>query len=286
MANSMPFNSISKDRVYKAEDWAWYFSTFIGNGVFPNPATGLQVVTNEGMKITTKAGYAFINGYAFRNTTDYDVTLETADGSLPRIDRVVVRWDLPNRDIYIAVLKGTASASPVARSVTRNTEIYDLVLADIYVGKGATSITTADITDQRYNSSLCGIVTGTVEQIDASVLTAQFNDFFKLYKQQVLTDYQNYLSTMTKNEQAAAVALEEFKATLAAYEEEQQADFEAWVASLKEILNEEVAGNLQNEIESLQQEVATLQQELVERTSITTEAWLGACYCGGAYLVS
>ena len=32
------------DRVYKAEDWAWYFATFIANGIFPKPSDGLQVV--------------------------------------------------------------------------------------------------------------------------------------------------------------------------------------------------------------------------------------------------
>ena len=110
MANSMPFNSINADRPYKAEDWAWYFGTFIGNGVFPKPETGLQVVANEGMKITVNEGKAFINGYAFKNPSNYEITLDTADGALARIDRVVVRWDLVNRDMYIEVLKGTVSA--------------------------------------------------------------------------------------------------------------------------------------------------------------------------------
>ena len=40
MANSLPFNAVAVDgeydRVYKAEDWAWYFATFIANGIFPN----------------------------------------------------------------------------------------------------------------------------------------------------------------------------------------------------------------------------------------------------------
>ena len=38
MANSLPFNAVAVDgeydRVYKAEDWAWYFATFIANGNF------------------------------------------------------------------------------------------------------------------------------------------------------------------------------------------------------------------------------------------------------------
>ena len=55
MANSLPFNAVAVDgeydRVYKAEDWAWYFATFIANGIFPKPSDGLQVVAYSGMEI-------------------------------------------------------------------------------------------------------------------------------------------------------------------------------------------------------------------------------------------
>ena len=153
MANSLPFNAVAVDgeydRVYKAEDWAWYFATFIANGIFPKPSDGLQVVAYSGMEIRVNAGYAFINGYAFRNPATLSVTLDTAEGALNRVDRVVVRWDLPQRDMYIAVLKGTPSAKPTATAVTRTTEIWELALADIYVGKGVTRIQTQNITDQR-----------------------------------------------------------------------------------------------------------------------------------------
>ena len=94
------------------------------------------------MEIRVNAGYAFINGYAFRNPATLSVTLDTAEGALNRVDRVVVRWDLPQRDMYIAVLKGTPSAKPTATAVTRTTEIWELALADIYVGKGVTRIQT------------------------------------------------------------------------------------------------------------------------------------------------
>ena len=48
MANCLPFNAVydgeNYDRAYKAEDWAWYFATFIANGIFPKPSDGLQVI--------------------------------------------------------------------------------------------------------------------------------------------------------------------------------------------------------------------------------------------------
>ena len=85
MANSLPFNAVAVDgeydRVYKAEDWAWYFATFIANGIFPKPSDGLQVVAYSGMEIRVNAGYAFINGYAFRNPATLSVTLDTAEGA-------------------------------------------------------------------------------------------------------------------------------------------------------------------------------------------------------------
>lgn len=202
MANSLPFNAVAVDgeydRVYKAEDWAWYFATFIANGIFPKPSDGLQVVAYSGMEIRVNAGYAFINGYAFRNPATLSVTLDTAEGALNRVDRVVVRWDLPQRDMYIAVLKGTPSAKPTATAVTRTTEIWELALADIYVGKGVTRIQTQNITDQRFNSAVCGIVTGTVEEIDASVLTKQFTDFFNTYSAAVLDEFSTYKQNMEK----------------------------------------------------------------------------------------
>lgn len=203
MADYLPFNSSNHDRVYKADDWAWYFSTFIGNGVFPAPSDALQVTANGDMTVTIKSGKAFINGYAFRIQSDLSVTIETANGSLSRIDRVVVRWSLTERMIYVTVLKGTAAQSPVAAEVTRDAETYDIVLADITVGKGVTGITAANITDQRYDSSLCGIVTGTVDQIDASTLatqlTASFNEWFAGVKDTLSEDAAGNLLKLINN---------------------------------------------------------------------------------------
>ena len=69
MEKSSFFNSVSGDRVYRAEEWAEYFASFIGNGVFPVPSSGLQVVAGSGMAVTVKTGKAWINGY-FRNASN------------------------------------------------------------------------------------------------------------------------------------------------------------------------------------------------------------------------
>ena len=315
MANSMPFNAIDHDRVYKAEDWAWYFATFIANGVFPKPSDGLQVIAYSGMEIKVNAGYAFINGYAFRNPASHTITLDTAEGAQNRVDRVVVRWDLPQRDIYLAVLKGTPSAKPQATAVTRTTEIWELALADIYVGKGVTAIRTANITDQRFNSSVCGIVKGTVEEIDASVLTKQFTDFFSIYSQAVLDEfsvykqdmekylkdiagvYQEYINktenlfaqyesqfnerytefgnTLDNWDEELLKAYTDFMAKINLFQSEAETEFNTWFESIKDKLGEDIAGSLQLQIEELAAVINELRQQ-AETSSTETKETLAA----------
>lgn len=315
MANSMPFNAIDHDRVYKAEDWAWYFATFIANGVFPKPSDGLQVIAYSGMEIKVNAGYAFINGYAYRNPASQNITLETAEGAQNRVDRVVVRWDLPQRDIYLAVLKGTPSAKPQATAVTRTTEIWELALADIYVGKGVTAIRTANITDQRFNNSVCGIVKGTVEEIDASVLTKQFTDFFSIYSQAVLDEfsvykqdmekylkdiagvYQEYISktenlfaqyeskfnerytefgnTLDNWDEELLKAYTDFMAKINLFQSEAETEFNTWFEGIKDKLGEDIAGSLQLQIEELAATIDELRQQ-AETSSTETKETLAA----------
>lgn len=315
MANSMPFNAIDHDRVYKAEDWAWYFATFIANGVFPKPSDGLQVIAYSGMEIKVNAGYAFINGYAYRNPASQTITLDTAEGAQNRVDRVVVRWDLPQRDIYLAVLKGTPSAKPQATAVTRTTEIWELALADIYVGKGVTAIRTANITDQRFNSSMCGIVKGTVEEIDASVLTKQFTDFFSIYSQAVLDEfsvykqdmekylkdiagvYQEYISktenlfaqyesqfnerytefgnTLDNWDEELLKAYTDFMAKINLFQSEAETEFNTWFEGIKDKLGEDIAGSLQLQIEELAATIDELRQQ-AETSSTETKETLAA----------
>lgn len=311
MANSMPFNAIDHDRVYKAEDWAWYFATFIANGVFPKPSDGLQVIAYSGMEIKVNAGYAFINGYAYRNPASQTITLDTAEGAQNRVDRVVVRWDLPQRDIYLAVLKGTPSAKPQATAVTRTTEIWELALADIYVGKGVTAIRTANITEQRFNSSVCGIVKGTVEEIDASVLTKQFTDFFSIYSQAVLDEfsvykqdmekyikdiagvYQEYISktenlfaqyesqfnerytefgnTLDNWDEELLKAYTEFMAKINLFQSEAETEFNTWFEGIKDKLGEDIAGSLQLQIEELAATIDELRQQAETSSTETKE---------------
>lgn len=173
------FNSVNKDRGYKAEHFARFFSSFIGTGVYANKENSLAVLASENMSVVVKSGRAFINGYYYENDSDLQLNFDTADGVLNRIDRIVVRWSLANRAINIAILKGTPGSAPTAASITRNSEIFELAIADIYIQKGAVKINQNNITDLRNNNNLCGYVSHVIQDFDFNTLytshVQQFN---------------------------------------------------------------------------------------------------------------
>lgn len=172
------FPSISGDRKYFTSFFAEYFSDFISNGIYPNPSTQCQVLANNDMTVTLKPGNAYINGYRYKNDSDKSLSIETADGVLKRIDRIVLRYTVLNREIKAYVKKGTFASSPVAPSLQRDADMWELGVADIYVANGAVSISQANITDLRLSNTYCGIVHGVIDQVDTTTLFNQYQAWF------------------------------------------------------------------------------------------------------------
>ena len=191
-----PFRSVSGDRKYSAEDWAAYFALFLSNGVFYSSADKLKVTASDGMKLKVGKGAGFIAGRMYILEEDKTVTLETADGALNRIDRIVLRCDYTNRRITIAVKKGRYSQEPVAPELTRDADVYELALADIWVGAGVVEITAANITDLRLNADLCGIVTGLVEQADTTEIFNQFQAYMQEFTEAKEEEFNEWFNTV------------------------------------------------------------------------------------------
>ena len=165
MEKSGFFNSTDGDRIYDAADFAAYFGSLVSNGVFYMTATNLQVSPSIGLAVNVAAGSAWINGYRYENTDDLNLPLTTANGSNPRIDRIVVRLSQISRSVQIAVVDGTPAATPVAPALTRTSDIYELGIADVLVPTAATSIVSNNITDTRMNINLCGLVNSLVSAV-------------------------------------------------------------------------------------------------------------------------
>lgn len=169
MAKSFPFESKriignEWDRAITAQDERDFNKMCWGNGVFINPIDGLMVTAHGGMTVNVKPGGAIIEGAVFKENNNRQITLSPAS-SLPRIDRIVLRFDTAEdrRDIDIYLKEGVAATNPVARDLIRESNYYELAIADIYIPARATSIEAVNISDTRMDSNLCGWVVPAVE---------------------------------------------------------------------------------------------------------------------------
>ena len=198
MERSAFFNSVAGDRKYKAEIFAGYFSKFITNGIFPLPADNLRIAAHDRMKIKAHIGTAYINGYLYENTDILILTVPTADGVKPRIDRVVVRWSQVDRNIRIYIKEGIPDAAPSPPNLERAADIYELGLADIYVSQGAYEIKEADITDTRLSTASCGIV-NSILQADTTAIFNQYLNWFNTRTNQYDTELNAFLDEYEEN---------------------------------------------------------------------------------------
>ena len=160
---------------FDAADVAAYLAG-LTSGVFSS-AEDFPVTAAGGLKVTVGAGRGWVHpsrftGYSITKREADTLTLPLADPSLPRIDRIVMRYDAGARAASLQVLQGTASSTPTATAISRTELIYDLCLAEITRPAGSTSITTGQITDTRLDEALCGIVRDGVTHIPTAELLA------------------------------------------------------------------------------------------------------------------
>lgn len=132
------------------------------NGVFMTSADGsnLQVVANGGMTVSVMPGGCHIEGTRGYEQNKRNISIGAAHTSLKRIDRIVARMDdsYSVRSIEIYKKEGVPSTTPTAPELVRESNYYEIALADIYVMPGATEISNANIVDVRQDRELCGIV--------------------------------------------------------------------------------------------------------------------------------
>ena len=160
---------------FDAADVAAYLAG-LTSGVFSS-AEDFPVTAAGGLTVTVGAGRGWVHpsrftGYSITKREADTLTMPLADPSLPRIDRIVMRYDAGARAASLQVLQGTASSTPTAPAISRTELIYDLCLAEITRPAGSTSISTGQITDTRLDEALCGIVRDGVTGIPTDELLA------------------------------------------------------------------------------------------------------------------
>lgn len=178
------------------------------SGVF-GAENNLAVTLDSGMTVKVSDGVGWLSnsegdGSVFwndnKNATgaELKLTATIANAVNPRIDRVVVTWDTVDYAAKprIELLQGTPAASPAAPTLTNNTLKRQISLAQIYVAAAASKLTSANITDERLDKSVCGIVTDWVT-VDTTTMNQQFKEYLTAIRKE-LSDLNAGTATMLK----------------------------------------------------------------------------------------
>lgn len=151
-----PFDSGAGADVQEAE-WAemarlWLFTgVYNSNGVRPNVDLNKFEVygDNSGLQVKVKTGTAWIEGFYVKSDAEEIVALATADATNPRKDRIILKLDRGANTITLTKLTGTPAGSPVAPTLTQNSSIWEISLAQVLVVATDTLIAAGDVTDER-----------------------------------------------------------------------------------------------------------------------------------------
>lgn len=270
-------NGEEYDRVYLAAQFAAYFASFIGNGVYAEHSNQLQVVAmpTPQMQVGVEKGQGWINGYWYENTDTMYLPIKVADGVLNRIDSIVLRLGFAERNMWLMVKEGTPAINPIAPEVTRTADYYDLQLATISIPASSIRITQAQIQDTRMNQDVCGWVTGVVKQLDTTTLFNQFETYFQEFKENNQADYEEWTETQkqawlswvsgqeTDFTNWTDEQKEEYETWYATHINQWQSDFDTWFENIKDQLGEDAAGNLQNQIDEYEARLNNLEMMLL-----------------------
>lgn len=178
--NSFPNNS---DEYIGAEEvMRWLHGRT--SGVYGDTGNAVVSAVQNAMAVSVAKGIGWLtdadgNGIVWWSGSATQLTIDAAEptGTLNRIDRVIVRWyigdysDKPE----LLVLKGTNASVPTPPSINTDARYKEISLARVSIPAGTTEITNMLITDERYDPSVCGIVTETVT-LDTTGIYAQYEE--------------------------------------------------------------------------------------------------------------
>lgn len=147
----MPWNNLASDRLMAAAEWREYWGSVLTDGVVFEAANQLKVseASTPAKSVVVDTGTVSIQGIGRKLTPAQTITIADNASGNPRIDRIVARADYTNRLIEFDVLQGTPAASPTAPVLTQTSTTYEIALAQVAVANGFTTITDANITDER-----------------------------------------------------------------------------------------------------------------------------------------
>lgn len=123
---------------------------------------GLRPYANSsGLKVMVPAGMAFVRGHFYSNV-DLKTLVIAAGGSQVRIDSVILKLEYGGvNQTVIQVKQGLPASNPQPASLIQtDTGVFELLLATVTVPANASTITAANVVDQRSFTGIRAISQG------------------------------------------------------------------------------------------------------------------------------
>lgn len=254
------FDSVNHDRKYNTLQMSSIFDGIIRDGVFMSIADKLMVDAESGMTIVAKPGRAWFNHTWTLNDAKLPLVVEQSELILDRIDAVVLEVNSSQavRANAIKMVKGTPSADPQKPTLTKSLDVNQYPLAYVSVKHGVTVINQADITNA-VGTSECPFVTGILETISIDELVSQWKSEWELWINEMKEngeDWQNQVESefeawSTQQKEEFTQFIQQFEATMQIFQTNSEEAFNKWFETVKDILDDNTAGNLLNLINEI-----------------------------------
>jgi hypothetical protein len=245
------YDSLNHDRTYNATQLSMIFDGIISDGVYATIGNSF-IVKASSLKnsVIVQSGRAWFNHTW--NYNDADTILSGAEPSnaiLPRIDAVVI--DINRNEAYrensIMWVTGTAASSPSRPSMLSTTDHFQYPLCYVYRRANNDVIRQEDITNM-VGTSECPFVTGVIETVDTDSLILQWQSQWN----QFIVDYEDNATDWINDQKADFTNFyNKFKNEMTSFETASNTEFDEWFANVKDVLDNNTAGKLQNEIDEL-----------------------------------
>ena len=223
------YNSVEGDRVYDAVQFGQIFDGIITDGVYATYLKAMVVKASENAgEVIIQPGRAWFNHTWSYNDADLVMQAPAPEVLLDRIDALVldINEEQNVRTNSFVWVQGTpASVNPERPTLIHTTTHNQYPLCYIRRHAETTTIYTEDITNM-VGTSECPFVTGVLEGVDVDIWLAQWDAEFHTW------------------------------------ENGKQADFEAWFQNIRDQLDEDAAGHLQNEIDDINDELVLVNSNI------------------------
>jgi hypothetical protein len=228
--NALATTSGEPDRTYDAEQMAMFFDGLIRDGVYEHVGNCFVVtaVENE-LAVMVDSGRCWFNHTWLYNDSKYKITLDASSDLYARYDSIVIEVNSNTsvRETSLKVLKGTPATNPVLPELTESNYIHQYRIANIYIA--------AD-TDTLSNSNIEYLV-GTDETPYVSAPLT------------IISSSAHWTQWYTEAQETVNL---------------RDSEFMTWFSKMKDQLDQDAAGHLQNEIDA----------QHTERDFTITTSWL------------